>query len=640
MNADGTAQTRLTTDPANDDQPSWSPDGTKIAFHSYRDGSSEIYSMNADGTAQTRLTTNSNRDLNPSWSPDGTKIAFVSDRTGYGDASYEIYSMNADGTDQTRLTSNGTSDDEPSWSPDGTKITFTTYRGNWEIYSMNTDGTGQTNVTSNGAGDYASSWSPDGTRIAFVSGRTGGLDIYSMNADGTGQTRLTTDPAYDYGPDWQPDADSDGVLPPEDNCPLNSNSGQENNDGDAQGDVCDPDDDNDGVADGTDNCPLNSNTGQENNDGDAQGDVCDPDDDNDGVADGSDNCPLNANPGQDNNDGDSLGDACDPDDDNDGVSDASDACPTTFGFADRQGCPVGDANLVELHVVNQNKSGACPGGAGSCKSPIAAAEVRVFDRNNAAFQTAYGSNPSGTIYNQVFENDIGRVGACTTDAAGQCTAGEEATGYYLVIVKFVDGSKTVYTGKPKSPSDFVGGLATKDFQVLKVIRKDGSVQYSGGSKTVVSGSYLEIVYPEFAVWEDMAAGYVYPFIFTSDSGWSVDVCAYVPRGYAIVGVYDESGQLVSDSRCTQAFVTGETKVVAYEVVDVGSPEPRLDARLKVKHHGKVTTLDLSVPGIRKAKGHAPRGPLASDLVPLAPVMAMAFLSVGGLWGARSRLRKR
>ena len=328
------------------------------------------------------------------------------------------------------------------------------------------------------------------------------------------------------------------------------------------------------------------------------------------------------------------------DQDSDGVPDGQDACPTTPGLAQRQGCPVGDENIVELHLVDQAKTGACADGAGSCKSPIEGAEVRVFDRNDSDFQAEYGrKNPSGSIYDQVFENDIGRVGACTTDAAGECTAGEESTGDYLVIVKYVDAEtgKSVYTGKPKSPRDFVdtdgdtqGDLATKDFQVIKVLRRNGSIQFSGGSKTVVSGSYLEVISPDFAVWEDVAAGYVYTFIFISDSDWDVDLCTRVPRGYSIVGTYDENGDLMSDSRCTQTFVSGETKVIAYEVVDVGSPEPRLYARLTVTHRGRVTPLTLDVPGIRIAEEHAPRGPLAFGvagvtLVPLA--MGLGYLGV-------------
>jgi TolB protein len=69
MNADGSGQTNLTNDPAADDRPAWSPDGTRIAFNSDRDGNSEIYVMNADGSGQTRLTNSLLADWAPAWSP-------------------------------------------------------------------------------------------------------------------------------------------------------------------------------------------------------------------------------------------------------------------------------------------------------------------------------------------------------------------------------------------------------------------------------------------------------------------------------------------------------------------------------------------------------------------------------------------
>ena len=75
--------TRLTNNSSYDYSPFWSPDGTKIAFTSERDGNAEIYIMNSDGTKQTRLTNTFDIDeWATSWSSDGSKIAFESDRDG------------------------------------------------------------------------------------------------------------------------------------------------------------------------------------------------------------------------------------------------------------------------------------------------------------------------------------------------------------------------------------------------------------------------------------------------------------------------------------------------------------------------------------------------------------------------------
>src|SRR5207249_745019 len=80
-----------------------------------------IYVVNADGSAVSRLTNNSAYDLQPVWSPDGTKIAFDSDRDGNTVANTGIYVMNADGSGVRRLTDPG-GDYGPAWSPDGSPI--------------------------------------------------------------------------------------------------------------------------------------------------------------------------------------------------------------------------------------------------------------------------------------------------------------------------------------------------------------------------------------------------------------------------------------------------------------------------------------------------------------------------------------
>jgi len=204
MNADGTGQTRLTSNPASDFQPALSHDGKKILFVSNRDGNNEIYRMNADGTGQTRLTSNPASDIRPAWSADRTKIVFESNRDGND----EIYSMNADGTGQTRITSNPASDIGPAWSPDGTKIAFSSDRSGtyYQIHIMNADGTGVTQLTfgPQEMNNWYPDWSPDGSKIVFSSAHHSVSDINVVNADGTGQTEIP-DTHSGYGADWSPD---------------------------------------------------------------------------------------------------------------------------------------------------------------------------------------------------------------------------------------------------------------------------------------------------------------------------------------------------------------------------------------------------------------------------------------------------
>lgn len=201
MNADGSNLTRLTNYASYD--PLWSPDGTKIVFRTYDTrGSSigEIYVMDADGSNQTRLTNYS--CFNAVWSPDGTKIAF----DPYGAIMFNdisgIYVMNADGSNQTRLSLEGR---DPTWSPDGTKIAFSTYNlietninEDTGIYVVDIDGSNMTNLTHGYTAGQSLAWSPDGTKLAFNIGET----IYTMNADGSNMTTLYSG---GYKPVWSPD---------------------------------------------------------------------------------------------------------------------------------------------------------------------------------------------------------------------------------------------------------------------------------------------------------------------------------------------------------------------------------------------------------------------------------------------------
>ena len=114
MNIDGSNLTRLTQSDDNDSGPVWSPDGTKIAFSSLRDGNFEVYVMNADGSNPINLTNDEEaRDTAPSWSADGSRIVFISYRNG----SRGIYVINADGSNVVNLVDDMGKFATAAWSP-------------------------------------------------------------------------------------------------------------------------------------------------------------------------------------------------------------------------------------------------------------------------------------------------------------------------------------------------------------------------------------------------------------------------------------------------------------------------------------------------------------------------------------------
>jgi Tol biopolymer transport system component len=206
IDADGTDLTRLTHSPGPDFDPSWSPDGTQIAFRSERSGEPEIWVMNADGTSQRRLAAG----LSPAWSPDGLRIAYASPGDqpcppGRGPLCSGLSIMNADGSGQHRVpqTDGG---EYPSWSPDGSRIAFNSnLTGDHVMYIAQTDGSKVVDLSRAGEG-WQVDWSPNGRSILFTSHRDhpdNYTDIYVMRPDGSGVKRLTH--ARAYTPAWSPD---------------------------------------------------------------------------------------------------------------------------------------------------------------------------------------------------------------------------------------------------------------------------------------------------------------------------------------------------------------------------------------------------------------------------------------------------
>jgi TolB protein len=181
-------------------EPSWSPDGARIAFVSRRDGKFHVYVMNADGTGIRRLTDTAKDDHNPSWSPDGTRILYS--REG------ALFTTPAAGGPARRIGRGLGNATDPVWSPDGKVIAYDYRRPgfqNRELYVMHADGTDIRPVTNLGKTSGLPAWSPDGRRIAFQSDiRLGHTEIYTVRRDGTGLTPMTQSDTDALQPAWSP----------------------------------------------------------------------------------------------------------------------------------------------------------------------------------------------------------------------------------------------------------------------------------------------------------------------------------------------------------------------------------------------------------------------------------------------------
>jgi Tol biopolymer transport system component len=232
-----------TTEPPWSLHPAWSPDGSKIAFAAAdpSNGNSDIYVVDA-GEAPSpaprglpasdhprKLTTSPAVDEWPSWSPDGSRIVYANsgstelDASGFSPTS-ELYTIPAAGGKPVRLTQNDVPDTQPAFSPDGTQIAF--FRDT-SIWVMNADGSDARGIVPL-ANCFSPQWSPDGTRIAFleidqtwqadleIEGRTGEWPVLTVRAVDAktdlhriGGQPHTVQVATDWNtPQWLPSGDA------------------------------------------------------------------------------------------------------------------------------------------------------------------------------------------------------------------------------------------------------------------------------------------------------------------------------------------------------------------------------------------------------------------------------------------------
>lgn len=202
--------------------PSWSEDGTRVAFAADEDGSYDIFVQSVDGDDRTNITNSAEESSHPVWSPDGSWISYISK----GSRGYDIYVVRPDGSGRSNLTNFPSLYTDIAWSPDGTKIAFVSNRDvlqlellqnpqqgalprperrSPDIYVIDINGRDAARLTFDLASDRRPQWSPDGGKLIFQSTRDGNSEIYTIKADGSGLARLTDNDVTDVDPMWSPD---------------------------------------------------------------------------------------------------------------------------------------------------------------------------------------------------------------------------------------------------------------------------------------------------------------------------------------------------------------------------------------------------------------------------------------------------
>lgn len=197
-------ETKLTDKSAIDRVVDFNPATGRVLFESNINSGFDFYAMNLDGSNVVRVTNNPGNTREASFSRDGTKVVYMERTTNW-----DIHTCNADGTANQNVTNSPGDEDDAKFSPDATKIVFSRFNVTSQIAVMNANGSGAVNLTSSVNDDTDPVWSPDGTKIAFTRlTLDGNTNINIINPDGSGLAALTNDAQRYLSPKWSKDSNT------------------------------------------------------------------------------------------------------------------------------------------------------------------------------------------------------------------------------------------------------------------------------------------------------------------------------------------------------------------------------------------------------------------------------------------------
>lgn len=188
--------------------PAWSPDNSRIAFQTKRDGGDyQVYVMDSNGNGKQRLSDGKGYAGQPAWSPDGMNIIYVSGEKADPGTAKELFIVPASGGAPRQITSLGKDLSRPAWSPDGRNIVYVQNQGerNRTIFVANVDGSSPRVLVDVGTNSPPLLSPVDGKAVYSVVSPTTGSDIFTVPLSGGTPTNISPQASEDYNPAWSTD---------------------------------------------------------------------------------------------------------------------------------------------------------------------------------------------------------------------------------------------------------------------------------------------------------------------------------------------------------------------------------------------------------------------------------------------------